>query len=690
MNVLPKAARTKRRLPLFRLWLRIILVVNIILMSLAIIFTFYFFALEAPPLEVAETTRFYGNDGTLIGEYDQGKKRYWVELEEMSPHIIHATIAIEDRKFYEHFGFDFLRIGAAAIANIKSGAKVQGASTITQQYARNLYLGHEKTWTRKILEALYALRLEMNYDKDEILEGYLNTIYYGHGAYGIEAASLFYFQKHAKDLTLAEAAILAGIPKGPTYYSPLVNFERAKNRQHLILDAMAEEKYITKNMAEKAKKEKLTFKADENEQIQVIGPYFQDVVKQQLVEKYGLDEQLVESGGLEIYTSLDPVLQKEAEKWVTQEMKNFEKDLEVALVALDPRNGDVLALIGGRDYVKSPYNRAADAKRAPGSTLKPFLYYAALEHGFTPSSTLLSEPTTFTYDEGRTKWTPANFGNLYAHDFITLLQAIAFSDNIYAVKTHLFLGTEELVKTAKRFGIHSPLENVPSLALGTSPVTLLELTKSYAPFANGGSIIEPRFIRKVVDKNGRVLVEEKPKLKKELDERYIYIMNDLMSAMFDVTLPGYTTPTGSSVAHLLNRPMSGKSGSTPADSWMIGYTRQLVAGVWIGYDENKTLNHAQHGTIAKRIWAIFMESALKDDLILQYKKPEGVIGVYIDPETGLLASEKCPSKRLTYFIEGTEPADYCPLHSDEPIKEDEKEEENEKEKFLDRFFKWFH
>jgi len=422
----------------------------------------------------------------------------------------------------------------------------------------------------------------------------------------------------------------------------------------------------------------------------VIGPYFQDAVKQQLIEKYGLDEELIENGGLEIYTTLDPALQEEAEKWVQREMADYEEELQTAFVAINPKNGDVLALIGGKDYTKSPFNRATQARRSPGSTLKPFLYYAALEHGFTPASTLLSEPTTFTYDEGRTKWAPTNFANLYAHDFITMLQAIAFSDNIYAVKTHLFLNVEELANTAKRFGIESPLEPVPSLALGTSPVGVLELVASYVPFANGGSTVEPRFIRKVVDRKGNVLIDEKPKVKKELDPRYIYIMNDLMTAMFDRTLPGYTTPTGSSISHLISRPMSGKSGSTEVDSWMIGYTTQIVTGVWIGYDEGEVLNHARHGKIAKRIWANFMESALQDELILPLKQPKDVIGIYIDPESGLLATEDCPHKRLTYFVAGTEPTEYCNDHS-EDIQEDITEEEGyEKEKFLERFFKWIH
>lgn len=688
MDILTRQVRTKSKISWWRKLFRLILLVSVIVMSLAVALILYSLTEEPPPLQVAQSTRFYGADGSIIGEYSQGQKRYWLKLADISPYVIDATIAIEDRKFYRHLGFDFPRIVAAIITNIKTGSKAQGASTITQQYARNLYLDHDKTWSRKIREALYALRLEVNYEKEEILEGYLNTIYYGEGAYGIEAASRHYFNKSASDLTLAEASLLAGIPKGPSYYSPFANFELAKERQELILDAMVEERYITASQAKAAKEEPLFLATSNLKSQTTIGPYFQDAVKQELIEKYGLSEKLIESGGLEIYTTLDPKLQQLAEKIVAEEFANFDENLQTAFVAIHPKNGDVLALIGGRDYTKSPYNRATQAKRSPGSTIKPFLYYAALEHGFTPATTLLSEPTTFTYDEGRTKWSPTNFGNLYAYDFITMLQALAFSDNIFAVKTHLFLGTEELVKTAKRFGITSELENIPSQALGTSPVGVLELTKSYVPFANGGKTVEVRLVKKVVAANGEVLVDQKPVVKDELDPRYIFILNDIMSAMFDRSLPGYTTPTGSSIAHLITRPMSGKSGSTEVDSWMIGYTSQLVSGVWVGYDESEKLDHTRHGKIAKRIWANFMEQALQDQLILPFHKPDDVIGVYINPENGLLATDTCPHKRLTYFVKGTEPTEYCDVHSEEETNEPIKEEEHGKERFLDRFFKW--
>ncbi|WP_096203005.1 transglycosylase domain-containing protein [Bacillus sp. FJAT-45350] len=668
---------------------RLTLLFSVLFMGGIVSLLFYTKAQGPPPIQVPQTTILYGADDTIIGESHRGQNRYWITLDDMAPEVIDATLSIEDRKFYNHYGFDITRIGAAVLTNLRLGTKAQGASTITQQYARNLYLGHDKTWKRKWNEALYALRLEMNYTKDEILEGYLNTIYYGHGAYGIEAAAHHYFSKSASELSLAEASILAGVPKGPRYYSPFFDLERSKQRQRIVLQSMVDSNKISTIQARTAGDEELHFITEREAYEGVVGPYFQDIVQQILAEDYDIDPALIEKGGLHVYTTLDPDMQREAERWVEAEL-NGEDELQAALVAMSPRTGDVKALIGGRDYSESPFNRATKAKRSPGSTFKPFLYYAALEHGFTASSTLLSEPTTFTFDDGRGKYSPGNFNENYAHDFITMLQALAFSDNIFAVKTHFFLGKEYLVDAAQRFGITSPLEELPSLALGTLPVGVLELVNSYSPFANGGHRVEPRFIRKVVDQHGEVIIEEQPSVTPAVDPKLAFIMTDIMTGMFDRNLSGYTSVTGRSISHLVHRPVAGKSGSTSTDSWMIGYTPQLLSGVWIGYDQGQTLEHQTQGQYAKRIWAQFTENALKDDLKLQFHKPDGVNGVYINPSNGLLATEECPVQRLTYFVEGTEPTEYCQLHgsSDEVVQP--KEEEHEKEKFLERFLKWLH
>nr|WP_245947459.1 PBP1A family penicillin-binding protein [Bacillus taeanensis] len=639
-----------------------------------------------PPLRVTQTTTFYGSDQSIIGEKHQnGQNRYWVGLDDISENVIHATIAIEDRKFYDHNGFDFKRIAGAIIADIKAMAKVQGASTITQQYARNLYLGHDKTWKRKAVEALYTMKLEMNYPKDKILEGYLNTIYYGHGTYGIEAAANYYFNKTAAELTLAEASILAGIPKGPAYYSPYLNQENAENRQDIILSSMEKMNFITEAEKKDTLKETLTFVSHDQPK-EKVAPYFLDEVKKTVAQQLNLDPEASEAGGLNIYTTLDPVLQEKAEKWVETTIGK-ESELEAALVAIDPRNGEIKALVGGRDYQKSQYNRATQARRAPGSTFKPFLYYAALQKGFTPSTLLRSEKTTFRYNDDKETYTPHNYGNHYANDFITLAQALALSDNVFAVKTHMLLGLDELINTAKVFGINSPLAELPSLALGTKPVGILEMTNAYSIFANGGFQVPPSFVTKVTDHVGNVLYERELTRERVIDKKSAFVMTHLMTGMFDENLNDYAGVTGANIKNFLHRPAAGKSGTTSMDSWMIGFTPQLVTGVWIGYDQGKTLDNMS-GKYAKKIWAQFMEDALQDKPAASFKPPKGVVGVMVNPDNGLLASEGCPVQRLTYYIEGTEPTEYCEEHIHEEPLPEEKAPKKEKG-WLKRLLPWF-
>lgn len=684
-----------RKVGVFRKLFRFFLVCAILIMAAAIGVLSYAKVQGPPPIEVEQTMVIYGSDESIIGQRHSGQDRHWIRLDEMSPVIIDATLSIEDRKFYDHYGFDFLRIGSAVLTNLRHGTKAQGASTITQQYARNLYLSHDKTWQRKWNEALYALRLEMNYSKDEILEGYLNTIYYGHGAYGIEAASQYYFQKSASDLTIAEASMLAGIPKGPLYYSPIRNYDRAKNRQQLILNAMVNEGKISRQQADEAFQEPLIFHEQEQFSSRSVAPYFQQVVFDKLIETYKIDPQLIENGGLRIYTTLDPSMQKVAEKVIEEELVEND-EIQTALVAIDPRNGDVKALVGGRDFDSSPFNRAVQAKRQPGSTLKPLLYLAALEEGLTAATPFISEETTF-IKEGHRDYTVSNFNNQHPNDFITLAKALALSDNIFAVKTHYYLGFDKLVDVARRLGIKSDLHPRGSLALGTDLVDVLELTNSYSVFANGGDKVEPRFITKVLDRKGNIIIEQEPEVEHVIDPELAYIMTDLMTGMFDLTLSDtHASVTGRDVIHLVNRPVAGKSGTTKADSWMIGYTPQLLTGVWIGYDKDRNLDSSQGDSRhSKRIWAKFTQEALAEHSKMPFHKPENLVGVAINPDNGKLATEDCPVRRYTYFIHGTEPTEYCLEHiidKDVPISEDNEEQELmeiEKETIIDRFFRWF-
>jgi penicillin-binding protein 2D len=672
-------------------------VVIISLLSLFMVFLFmigvfvYAKILGAPPLAVPQSNLYFSSEGDIIGESHNGQKRYWVPLEDISPNVIQATISIEDKNFYDHHGFDYKRMAGAIIADVKAMAKVQGASTITQQYARNLFLGHEKTWMRKLKEAFYTIRLEMNYTKKDILEGYLNTIYYGHGAYGIQAASQFYFQKNADELTVAEAALLASIPKGPSYYSPLVSYERAKERQAIVLSSMKKIGFITEEEKQAALNEPLEIVGQHQYQKAEIAPYFQDVVQYVLKEKLGIDQQTIEMGGLRVYTTLIANHQQIAEQVIADTIAP-DSDIQIGFIAMNPHNGYVTALVGGRDYKESPYNRAVQAIRQPGSTIKPLLYYAALEQGFTPSTTMRSEQTTFRFDEGRAEYTPHNFNNKYAHDEITLAQALALSDNVYAVKTHLFLGEETLAQTAKRFGIKTPMKQVPSLALGTSGVRLIEITNAYNMFANGGQKVAPVFITKVENHQGEIIYEYEAEKEQLLDPNVAFVTAHLMTGMFDPSLNDYANVTGTTILKKITRPYGGKSGTTESDSWMIGFAPQLTAGVWTGYDQGDEITKVADKLYAKNVWVQFMEQALKDEPVLTFRPPKGTVGVYVNPDNGLLATKDCPVARLTYFVKGTEPTDYCHDHIEDgadskaPAPSPDKEPHKS---WFHRFIEWF-
>ncbi|MBY0123289.1 transglycosylase domain-containing protein [Bacillus sp. S/N-304-OC-R1] len=672
-------------------YLRAMIILSLIGMAIATIIIagilIYAKILGPPPLAVPQSTLFYSDDGTVIGESHNGQKRYWIELSEISPHLVNATISIEDRKFYSHHGFDYTRIAGAIIADIKAMAKVQGASTISQQYARNLFLEHEKTWNRKLKEAFFTIRLEMNYTKKEILEGYLNTIYYGHGAYGSEAASQFYFGKHANELTLGEASILAGIPKGAGIYSPLVSIENAKSRQKVILNTMIENGYIDKQSATAALHEPLTIVGKHLHTKSKIAPYFQDAVRQALKTQLHLDDRIIELGGLKVYTTLDLKQQEIAEQTVN-ELISRESEIQTGLVSMDPKNGHVKAMVGGRDYEESPFNRAVQAVRQPGSTMKPLLYYAALESGFTPSTMMRSEQTTFRFDDGRPDYTPKNFNSQYADGDITMAQALALSDNIYAVKTHLFLGLDTLVNTAKKFGISTKMSMVPSLALGTSGVRVIEMANAYSIFANGGKKVSPVLITRVENPKGDIIYEQTKEAIPVLRPELAYVMTQMMTGIFDPKLNGYTSVTGRSIIKDMTRTYAGKSGSTDTDSWMIGYSPQLVTAVWTGYDKGKTITLSADKSYAKNIWIHFMEKAHEGLPVKGFKPVKGTVGVYVNPENGKLATDQCPVKRLTYFVEGTEPTEYCTDHLMYKEEVPNKKEKPAKKPWYKKLFDW--
>ncbi|MED1915939.1 PBP1A family penicillin-binding protein [Bacillus thuringiensis] len=607
-----------------------------------------------PETFVKQTTTIYASDGEVLDTMHRGENRISVPLAEISPALLDATIAIEDRSFREHFGFDWKRLAMAAYVDVINMDKRQGASTITQQLARNLYLSFDKTWERKIKEALLSIQLELNYSKDEILEMYVNQIYYGHSAYGVQAAAQTYFGKDAKDLTVAESAMLAGIPKGPTYYSPFVDLERAKARQKLILNAMERDNLLTSKEVEKAYAEPIKLKQQTNENVTEPAPYFRDYIANLVKNKYGIDEEKFIHGGLKIHTTLDPVVQKKAEDIVASVLPKNNTNLQVALVAMDPATGYIKAMVGGRDYKVSQFNRVL-GKRQPGSSFKPIMYLSALQNGYTPLTLMKSEPTVFTYDNNK-QYIPGNFGGKYPNALINMREAIKTSDNIYAVKTIDFLGPQKVVDQAKQLGISSSMQAVPSLALGTSPVSPLELNAAYAAIVNKGQAVKPIAITSIEDSEGNILVEEKPEKTQVADPVASALLVNMMQSVFEQGGTGYR------VAGEMNRPVAGKTGSTDYDAWLSGFTPQLVSTVWVGYDKNQKVDDVKEGYLSKKIWAQFMESALKGQPPALFDMPAGVVSVYIDPASGKLATEHCPNPQLFYFASGTEPQDYCTDH----------------------------
>ena len=575
----------------------------------------------------------------------------WIPLKEISPYLVEATLSTEDKYFYKHIGFDYLRIGKAMITNIIKKDKSEGASTITQQYARNLFLNFEKTWKRKIDEALLATELEVHYSKNEILEGYLNTINYG-GVYGIEAASKYYFNKSAKDLTLAEASLLAGIPKSPNNYSPVKNYTKSKERQKIVLKMMQKNKKITTEEYNNAINTNLTIIGKKEKSNITSINYFKDSVLEELKRLTNIPEEITKTGVLKIYTTLDIEAQEDLEKAVYSYI-NDETKVETAAIMMNPNTGGVIAMIGGNDYNKSEYNRATKAKRQVGSTMKPLLYYTALESGFTSSSSFTSEKTTFTFAGDKT-YSPNNYNNTYANCPISMAAAISYSDNIYAVKTHLFLGENMLINTAKRLGITSNLTAIPSLALGTEEISLLEMTTSYSSFANLGYKVEPHFIKKIVDSKGNILYENKEEKELILNQSLTFILNEMLTYTYNKNFIDYNYPTLISLLPNITHKYSIKSGTTDTDLLIIGYNKDAVLSIWNGYDDNSKIESKEY-SYHKNIWIDTMEAYFKDKETTWYNIPSNVVGVLVNPITGIIANDNDTKKEMFFYIKGTEP-----------------------------------
>lgn len=625
----------------------------IFLFGLVILFGFYGYAKLTPKLEIKSANAFLMYDSTEALFFQGSGSQEWVSLDNISDYLIKATINTEDKSFYKHKGFDFLRIMKALYVNVTTKSRRQGASTISQQYAKNLFLDFDKTWERKWNEMWLTMRLETHYSKDEILEGYLNTINYGHGMYGIENASNYYFNKSAKDLNLAEAAMLTGIPKSPSYYSPLVNLELATKRQKMILNNLLKNKVITDEEYNQALNYQLSFygKKETNQLATVM--YYQDAVIRELKTLKEIPSSYLETGGIKIYTNLNMDAQKALEDAIKNNLGN-DTDLQAASIMMDPNTGKILALVGGRDFNKSQYNRAYQSKRQVGSTMKPLLYYAALENGFTSSTTFTSEETTFTFSNNQT-YSPQNAGGTYGDKPISLATAISYSDNIYAVKTHMFLGEDALVNMAKRLGISANLELIPSLPLGTASINMIEMADSYAAFANEGYKVEGHLISRVEDLKGNVLYERNIKHEAILNKSLTFILSNLLTSTYDSTFIDYNYPTALSIAAKLHHKIALKSGSTDTDSWSIGYNKDILCSVWVGYDDNRDIPLNDYKYV-KSIFADSIEGYLKDKEDSWYEMPNNVVGVLTNPITGMPATESDTKKKIMYYVKGTEPS----------------------------------
>jgi penicillin-binding protein 1A len=521
------------------------------------------------------------SDGTVLAE--RGLRRGHVRLDKLPPYLLKAVIATEDRRYYHHFGVDPLGLVRASYANFVAGGVVEGGSTITQQLAKNLFLKPDRTVTRKIEEVIYAIWLERRFDKDEILELYLNRVYFGGGTYGVEAASRHYFGKSARAVTLPEAALLAGLLKAPSRYAPTRNAKRAVARVDEVLDNMVEAGFLTAAEARGAASQKIVLRARGDE---TGYPYAVDFVAEQLPELVGENE-----GDLIVETTIDAGLQR-----VTQKTLRTEIDLEGgelkfsegAMVVLDP-NGGVKALVGGRSYAASPFDRAVKSLRQPGSAFKPFVYLAGLESGYTPDSVANDAPVNVS------GWSPKNHTGNYGGE-MTLRYSLAHSINTVAVKLAGDVGRWRVVRTAKRLGINSRLHDQPSIALGTAEVTLLELTSAYAPFANGGLLAKPYIVARVRNGDGKILYSHDGAQTQVIAQAYIGPMNDMLNATV-------VYGTGKQAA-LPDHVAAGKTGTSQGsrDAWFVGYTAHYVAGVWVGNDDGSKTKNVLGGTVPARVW----------------------------------------------------------------------------------------
>lgn len=601
------------------------------------------------------TTRVLDRNGKTITDLFAEQNRQFVALKDMPTSLRDAVIATEDQRYYEHPGVDLIGLLRAVVVDIKAGAQVQGGSTITQQYVKQAFVGDETSLRRKVSEAILAYRLEQQYSKDQILEMYLNTIYFGHGSYGVQTAAQAYFGKPVAKLTVAESATLAGVIKSPGRYSPYLDPIAGKSRRDTVLGQMRDQGYVDASAYQTAVASPI--KTTGLKRGSKVAPYFVEYLKDQLIKLYG--EDLVYRGGLTVSTTLDLKMQTAAEKAVAKWLDR-KSDPSAALVSIDPKTGQILAMIGGRDFATQQYNVAVQGHRQSGSSFKPFVLVAALAAGISPEQAYKADSTKLKIPGGQT-WSVA--GEPGYKGMMRLRAATWHSINPVFAQLVLKIGADTVVSTARDMGVTTKITPVPAVALGgmAEGVTTLEMASAYATLADGGMHATPVGILKVTDKDGKVLFEAKPASKRAIDAAVAYLTTDILRGVIQ---------RGTGAAAAIGRPAAGKTGTTQnnADAWFCGYTPDLATAVWVGYADSQRPMNSVHGirvtggSFPARIWSTYMKAALAGRPEAQFRRPSGLVDAKICTESGGAVTPLCPKTTNGIFLSGHTP-DPCTIHT---------------------------
>lgn len=668
-ETLVKSGKKPRKKPRFQIFRWLVLVPLVILAGLicAASVVFVVFAdcsKDLPNVEKlkyyspSETTKIFSSDGVLLCTLFK-ENREWVSYSKIPKNMVEAMVAIEDSRFYEHRGISIKDIIRALYVDLTHKGIKQGASTITQQLARNIFLHPQANLRRKVREALLAMEIEKRFTKSEIMELYLNQIYFGSGSYGIQAAARTYFDKDISDLSLAQCAIIAGLPAAPSDYSPLENPHDAKYRQMLVLKRMNDLGYIDYKTMKESMHEKMTFARKKSQYNLLLHPYFTTYALHELFQKYSDD--LLYRGGLRVYTTVDLRMQAQAGKALKDGLDRAEAQglncRQGAIVAVEPSTGFIKAMVGGTGWSDTnQFNRAWQARRQPGSSFKIFVYTTAIDSGFTPDSIVEDSPISYADGPGRS-WSPKNSDGSFWGG-ITISRAVQFSRNVAAVRMMHRLGPEKVIQYAYRMGIKDRLEPNLSLALGSGVVTPLDMAAAISVLANEGVRVEPTAIKKIIDSEGNVIEDN------TYPTREVVLPATTASDMTEILQSVISSGTGTNAQ--IGRPAAGKTGTTDdhRDAWFVGYTPEMACAVWTGNDDFSRMNYAFGGNIPATVWGTFMKAALEGKAIANFHKPgNDLVAVLVCDESGMKANTACPKTHREMFRKGAEPRGLCPIHA---------------------------